>query len=109
MADRNVQGTWTAHQATGHTITFNVFQEPFVEGKAKLSGSASTSGLSSKKCKGVLTNDRFVFTVPWEQNDSVGEYTGTFNLFGRIVGFTVDLTHPENIAAWSSEKTFPLT
>lgn len=109
-AERNVQGTWTAHQANGFVLTFNVFQEAFnpTTGQAKLTGSASTEGLSTGNCRGFLTNERFVFEVPWDQTDSVGEYSGTFNLFGRIVGLSVDLTHPENIAGWSSDKTFPL-
>ena len=104
MSRRNVQGTWIAHQANGFEIVFNVFQD----GNGKLTGSASTKGLHSESCTGSVTDDSFVFVVPWDPGNSKGEYSARFNLVNRLVGFTVDLTHPQNIAAWSSDRAFPL-
>lgn len=94
---RNVQGTWQAFQSNGFSITFTVFQDG-----EKLTGSATTSGLSSEDCKGRVTDTDFVFTVPWTPGNSVGEYSGNFNLEGRLVGLTVDLNHAQNVAGWSN-------
>jgi hypothetical protein len=104
MTRRNVQGTWTAHQANGFKIVFNVFQEA----NGLLNGSASTNGLHSEDCHGSVTDDSFVFVVPWNPGNSEGEYSARFNLVDRLVGFTVDLEHPQNIAGWSSDRAFPL-
>lgn len=100
---RNVQGSWQAFQANGFTINFNVFQAA----DGTLSGTANTTGLSADKCTGKVTDTDFLFSAPWSPGDSVGVYSGTFNLEDRIVGFTVDANHAENIAAWSSKITFP--
>jgi hypothetical protein len=100
---RDVQGTWQAFQSNGFTVTFNVFQDE----KGVLTGSASTAGLSADKCTGRVTDTDFLFTVPWTPGDSIGEYSGTFNLENRILGLTVDQNHAQNIAGWSSKQTFP--
>ena len=102
-ANKDVHGTWLATQANHFIISFTVFQKP----DGTLTGSASTTGLSAvDNCTGMVSDTSFVFTVPWSPGDSVGEYSGTFNLEGRIVGLTVDKTHAQNIAAWVSQRTF---
>ena len=98
---RKVQGSWEGTQANGFTVTFNVFQNG-----EELTGSASTQGFKSDACTGKVTDNFFVFTVPWDPGDSKGEYSGTFNLEGRIVGTTVDLNDMSNISPWSSQRRF---
>jgi hypothetical protein len=101
---RNVQGTWQAIQANNPVITFTIFQED----DGTLIGSASTAGLSATDgtCRGMVTDTSFVFTVPWTPGNSIGEYSGTFNLEDRIVGITVDKNHPNSIAVWASLRFF---
>lgn len=99
---RDVQGSWTAFQSNGFTITFNVFQDG-----ETLTGSATTAGLSSNDCTGRVTDTDFLFKVPWSPGNSIGEYSGSFNLDGRIVGLTVDLNHAGTVAGWSSQQLFP--
>lgn len=100
---RNVQGSWEAFQSNGFTVTFNVFQKA----DGTLTGSANTSGLSSEKCTGKVTDTDFLFTVPWTPGNSIGVYSGNFNLENRIVGITFDENHAQNIAGWNSKITFP--
>lgn len=102
---RNVRGPWKARQANGFEVDFTIIQE---RDTGVLSGSASTKGLSSRSCTGLVTTDSFVFRVIWNER-STGEYSGTFNPEGRITGITVDLKSPGNAAAWSSERTFERT
>ena len=125
---RNVAtGPWVADQGNGFRVTFTLTQSPFIskqgipptgaspgvptqfdDNRATLKGSARTTGLSTGKCHGVLTDNSFVITVPWDQTDSVGEYSGTFNAIDKIVGVSVDTTHPGNVTPWVSESAFPL-
>jgi hypothetical protein len=88
-------------------ITFTIFQRD----DGTLVGSASTAGLSAPDgtCTGMVTDRSFVFTVPWTPGDSIGEYSGTFNLEDRLVGFTVDKNHLSNVAAWASKRLFLLS
>jgi hypothetical protein len=97
---RDVSGKWNAHQSNGFSVAFNLKQNG-----ESLEGLASTAGLNGKGL-GRVTNDAFLFTVDWTPGDSRGEYSGTFNLEGRITGITVDLHHPSSFAGWFSEKTF---
>jgi hypothetical protein len=103
MAERNVSGQWQAIQSNGFIVNFNISQQ---QGASNFTGSASTTGLTGTG-SGRVEGNRFIFTIDWNPGDSVGEYSGTFNLDGRITGISVDLTHPESHAFWHSSRTFP--
>ncbi|MFJ5779844.1 hypothetical protein [Streptomyces sp. NPDC093094] len=104
MSEFNVGGTWTLHQGTGHQVTFEIQQNG-----TSLDGEASTPGMRGKG-KGSVAGDRFVYTVDWDPtgkgNGPLGEYSGLFNIEGRITGLTVDLNQPGSQAFWASDRTF---
>jgi hypothetical protein len=101
---RLVQGEWTAHEGHQVTLLFTIFQNG-----GNLTGSAKSLGPpaedESQSIAGKVTNDAILLTVHW-QSGAVGEYSGTFNLGGRITGITVDTHTWENVLAWASESEF---
>jgi hypothetical protein len=45
------------------------------DNRRRLTGGASTAGLGSNNCEGALSDSTFTLRAPWEQNDSVDEYS----------------------------------
>jgi hypothetical protein len=103
MAERNVGGQWQIIQAGGLVVDVNIIQQ---QGAADFTGSAATAGLNGTG-SGRVSGDFFIFTIDWNPGNSRGEYSGTFNLQGRITGITFDLSNPGVHALWHSARTFP--
>lgn len=101
MADDvyDISGTWTFFQgaATGKV--------DFTLDGNKITGSAESGGVVSNNVTGFVHGESIVFTVPWN-NGSKGEYTGVFNLYGRICGWAIDLEHAHSQAVWFSNELF---
>ncbi|MFJ9115801.1 hypothetical protein [Streptomyces sp. NPDC102394] len=104
MPEFDVHGEWSLHQSNGFKTTFNIQQNG-----TSLTGSASAAGMAGTG-RGRVQGDSFIFTVDWnpagDEKGPLGEYSGTFNLDGRITGVTVDLNHATSQAFWSSDATF---
>lgn len=108
MAEFNVNGQWTLHQSNmDAAVTFNIDQNG-----GSLTGSASAPGMAGTG-KGRVQGNGFIYTVDWnpagEKNGPLGEYSGTFNLDGRITGVAVDLNDASTSAFWSSDPVFTMS
>jgi hypothetical protein len=98
---KNVEGTWDVIVANGANVRFNLLQKP----DGELSGSADSDGTFTEDCTGQVTDTDFLFTVTWSP-ESVKEYSGRFNLVGRLGGSAVDLKRFDTMTAWTSDKMF---
>jgi hypothetical protein len=102
---RKVGGQWQAFQSDGQAVNFDITQNgESITGRASVGDSATGQG------NGRVQGDQFIFTIKWDNSESVGEYSGEFNLVGRITGISFDSGRPGpgplSQAFWCSSKTF---
>jgi hypothetical protein len=118
MAVRQVSGTWDFEQNNGFTVTMQrLQQDPEVNGSARVSGDATTTGLFGK-VSGTVSAFTFFFRIDWDRDEgpgSGGQYNGTFFVTDQnravLAGPTFDLDNFSSRADWRSKppKTFGLT
>jgi hypothetical protein len=114
----DVSGTWTARQSNGFVATFNLIQEQprnpegqIIPGSPPaLRGSGAADSLQGLVERGEVLENSFFLILSWGDGSSRSEYSGTFNLDGRIHGgVTFYLEDSEERADWFSERTFDRT
>jgi len=109
VAEFNVGGQeWEAIQSNGFKVTFNIDQNG-----TQLSGDADAQLINppSPAVDGDIeqgsrvSGNSFLVRVEFS-NGFRGEYSGNFNLDGRLTGHALDLDNVQLPATWISNKRF---
>jgi len=101
MKEYYVGGQWKADQGNKDIISFDIQQT-----HNELQGSATwpTSGaIITGTLNGSVKEGSFLATVNWA-NGVVSEYSGVFNISGRLIGINRDSAYQQT--TWVSDKTF---
>ena len=109
----NVDGIWSLVQSNGFVVTVDIAQPRDPNGRltdGSLHGAAKIPGLfdlpiAETNLAGMLRGDDFEFEADWP-NETRGQYTGRFDLTGRLSGITFDLANPGSQATWARMDDF---
>jgi hypothetical protein len=105
---RNLTQLWDVIQGNALRITIDI-DTVRPDGTFDLEASHSNSMVRGRGF-GELTRDsvgdRIHFTITFD-NDTQGDYSGTFDAQGFINGASFDVKHPQSKAGWRSSIPFP--
>jgi hypothetical protein len=106
-------GQWSVSQTNGISAGFNLQRTDVglqgtaswghQEGGGVFTGTDAV--ITTGSADGAINGDSFDVTVYWD-NDTIGEYTGRVDPFGRLTGTTIDKNNPHSVAAFHSDQTF---